>query len=153
MTGVQTCALPISTAGIYLLPELLGSFKTDYPKVEIKLQIGCSNFIIQRLLNNEFDFAVVGEGLDLDLDLISKPIAKDELVLIVSPNHPLAKKQEVSILDLCNETFILRERGSSSREVFENAVIKKNIKINVAMQFNCEEAIKKAVSADRKSVV
>ena len=57
-----------TTAGIYLLPELLGSFKTDYPKVEIKLQIGCSNFIIQRLLNNEFDFAVVGEGLDLDLD-------------------------------------------------------------------------------------
>ncbi|KJS22236.1 MAG: hypothetical protein VR72_06850 [Clostridiaceae bacterium BRH_c20a] len=137
-----------TTAGIYLLPELLGSFKADYPKVEIKLQIGNSKHITQRLLDNEIDFAVIGEGLDLDLDLRSQSITKDELVLIVSPNHPLAIKTEVSILDLCNETFILRERGSSSREIFENSIIKNNVKINVAMEFNCVEAIKKAVSAN-----
>jgi len=137
-----------TTAGIYLLPELLGFFKAEYPKVEIKLQIGNSKYIIQRLLDNEIDFAVIGEGLDLDLDLMSQSIFKDELILIVSPNHPLATKHEVSILDLCNETFILRERGSSSREVFENAIIKNNMKINVAMEFNCVEAIKKAVAAN-----
>ena len=122
--------------------------KADYPKVEIKLQVGNSKLIIQRLLENEIDFAVIGEGLGLDLDFISKSITKDELVLIVSPNHPLATKHEVSILDLCNETFILRERGSSSREIFEKAIIKNNIKINVAMEFNCVEAIKKAVAAN-----
>ncbi|KJS87177.1 MAG: hypothetical protein JM58_05065 [Peptococcaceae bacterium BICA1-8] len=137
-----------TTAGIYLLPELLGSFKAEYPKVEIKLQIGSSKYIIQRLLDNEFDFAVIGEGLVIDLDLISQSITKDELVLIVSPNHPLATRHAVSILDLCNETFILRERGSSSREIFENAIVKNNIKINVAMEFNCVEAIKKAVAAN-----
>ena len=137
-----------TTAGIYLLPELLGSFKADYPKVEIKLQVGNSKLIIQRLLENEIDFAVIGEGLGLDLDFISKSITKDELVLIVSPNHPLATKHEVSILDLCNETFILRERGSSSREIFEKAIIKNNIQMNVAMELNCVEAIKKAVAAN-----
>lgn len=137
-----------TTAGIYLLPELLGCFKKDYPKVEIKLQIGNSKEIVHKLINNEIDFAVIGEGIAFDMELKTRSIAEDELVLIVSPNHPLAREKETSIYNLVNETFILRERGSSSREIFQNALHKSNISLKVAMEFNCVEAIKKAVSAN-----
>jgi DNA-binding transcriptional LysR family regulator len=75
------------------------------------------------------------------------PWRDDELVVISEPNHPLAARRRVRLDDLASEPFIVRERGSGTREVAERALAFHGARLTVAMQLASTEAIKQAVAA------
>src|SRR5512133_1510185 len=104
-----------ATAGTYLLPALLGRFKRKYPGVEVSLEIHNSQQVEQRLLQyQQLDLGVTERPVMEDA-LFSESFDTDELVVIVSPDHPFAGKETVSSDELRGERFILREEGSGSR--------------------------------------
>lgn len=133
-----------TTIGIYLLPEIIGSFGNIYKDVEISIAIENTKIIENMLLENKIDIAFV-EGPIYSDEIVVKDFCDDELVVIVSSNHRLANFNEVDKDDLKNEKFILREVGSGTREVFEKAFYKNNIEYKTAFELGNTEAIKKAV--------
>lgn len=133
-----------TTIGIYLLPEIIGSFGNVYKDVEISIAIENTKIIENMLLENKIDIAFV-EGPIYSDEIVVKDFCDDELVVIVSSNHRLANFNEVDKEDLKNEKFILREVGSGTREVFEKAFYKNNIEYKTAFELGNTEAIKKAV--------
>lgn len=135
-----------STIGIYLLPPLLGEYRRRYPGIELFLDIGNTQQIVEHLLNHHVDIAFVEgpvEGAGLEL----LPWREDELVVIAPIDHPLARQNLVLAAELAGLPFVLREVGSGTREVMEQALAARGVPINAAMELGSTEAVKQAVAA------
>jgi DNA-binding transcriptional LysR family regulator len=98
------------------------------------------------LLENHLDLAFT-EGLIPTEGLATQIIQQDRLVPIAPPNHPILKHKRITAAMLCREELILREPGSGTREVIEDALAKRKLKIKPLMSLGSAEAIKRAVQA------
>jgi LysR family transcriptional regulator, low CO2-responsive transcriptional regulator len=136
-----------TTAGIYVVPPALGAFHRDYPEVKLTLDV-VNRFTVQkRLLDNEVDLAVMGLIEDAH-DLEVAQFLPNELVVIASPRHPMAKKRQTSLDELCRETFLVREAGSGTRIDTQRFFESRDLNIHVGMELRSSGAIKQAVAAD-----
>ena len=136
-----------ATAGTYLLPPLLGRFKRKYPGVEVTLEIHNSQQVEQRLLQyQQLDLGVIERPIQEE-SLFSEPFGTDELVVIVSPDHPYASRGSVSIDELRGERFILREEGAGTRTLLDEEFARLDLRVRTVMQLGGTAAIKQAVAA------
>jgi len=137
-----------TTAGIYILPQISKSFEHQNQGVEINLTIYNSQVIQDMVLTNQLEYAIIGDGVGIiPSDLYMLPICNDELVAVVSPEHPLARVRSIAIEDLLKQRLVLRQKGSSTRDILEERAGRLGLELKASMQFNCVEAIKKAVEA------
>jgi DNA-binding transcriptional LysR family regulator len=135
-----------TTVGIYLIPAALGAFKREHPDLAISLEIGSRGAVQEKVLRNELDLAVVGPPLK-DPDLVSVPFMKDELVVVAPAGHPLAKRSGLSLRDLKDESFLMREPGSGTRWAVEKAAKRAGVTLTVGMELGSNGAIKHGVES------
>jgi len=109
-----------TTAGIYILPKITKSFEQLNQGVEINLTIYNSQVIQDLVLSNQLEYGIVGESIGIiPDDLCVKPLTKDELVAVVSPEHPLAQVRTITIKELLKQRLVIRQKGSSTRDILE----------------------------------
>ncbi len=138
-----------TTLGNYILPHIITDFKRMHPKIKIKLRIGNTERIEDMMHAGFLDFGFV-EGKTSRTNTKTEKVISDQLTLIVNPNHPLAKRRKVSVLDLTRESFIVRERGSGTRQQIEQFLDNNGLNIrdlHVALVMGSTESIKAAVEA------
>ncbi len=135
-----------TTVGIYILPAALGAFKKLHPGVVISLEIGTRARVQEQVLRNELDLAVVGPALK-DSDLAILPFLTDELVVVAPAGHRLARNGGISLKDLTDQPFVMREAASGSRWSLEKAARKAGAKLQIAMELGSNGAIKHAVES------
>lgn len=135
-----------STIGIYMLPEVLGEFKALHPGIEISLSITNKEQVLRQLAGGSADLGFVGPPLRSP-ELAREDYVEDELVLIVSPHHRLAQREAVPARELSEDIFILREKGSGTREIMEEELRQAGISLRHAMELGSTEAVKQAVAA------
>jgi DNA-binding transcriptional LysR family regulator len=139
-----------TTMGEYILPRVLGNLKAKYPTMEALLEVGNSDRILNGVLHRSFDIGILAEEVR-HRELRQEVILEDELVLIASPDHPLAKKESATPEDLKQYPFLARERGSGTRKEteigLENAGFDPR-QLRVSMWLGSSEAIKGAVEAN-----
>jgi DNA-binding transcriptional LysR family regulator len=149
MRGIRRGNLRVgasTTVGIYILPAALGAFKKLHPGLVISLEIGARASVQEQVLRNELDLAVVGPALkDPDLQII--PFLTDELVVVAPAGHRLVGKRKLSLKDLSDQPFVMREPASGSRLSLEKAARKAGAKLRVAMELGSNGAIKHAVES------
>jgi DNA-binding transcriptional LysR family regulator len=146
--GLRTGELRLgasSTIGEYLLPEAVGAFRRHYPGVRLAIEIGNTTRVTDRLRRGDLHLALVGEALD-DPDLQFESYGTDEIRLIVPPGHPWAGGQ-VPVAALTSQPLILRERGSATRDVIEQALARAGVQMAVQLELGGTEAIKGAIVA------
>jgi DNA-binding transcriptional LysR family regulator len=150
LRGLEQGSLAVgasTTIGIYLLPELFGLFHARYPGIELFLDIGNTQQIVERLDSHALDIALVEGPVDiLQHDLTALPYRDDKLVLVTCPDHPLARVGSTTIHDLHSLTWILREPGSGTRNVVDQALADVGVRISPALELGSTEAIKRAVA-------
>ena len=135
------------TIGGNFLIELIKDINDTDPSKEIFSEIHNTSELEKMLLNDDLDLALV-EGEIHSEYLITKPFMDDELVFIIGKNHPLSSKalnNEITIDDLANLKFFIRETGSGTRELFEQVMHRYNIYYQTAGIYNSILSIKKAV--------
>ncbi len=135
-----------TTVGSYVIPGLLGKFHQIYPEVEISLDVVNRAALIESLVNNRIDIAIVGRVPD-DIPVVIEPFAPNELVLIASSLHCLAGRTNVPFSELAKEHFLLREVGSGTRAALENVFQEAGVPLQVSMQVGNNSAIKQGVAA------
>ena len=135
-----------TTIGIYVLPEIIGSFLKEYPAVDVAIAIENTKYIVERILDNTIDFAFVEGSVDSE-EVRVDDFCQDELVLIAHPDHPWARSGVMDLKELKREKLIMRESGSGTREVFEKVLQAENVDCKIAFELGNTEAIKKAVEA------
>jgi DNA-binding transcriptional LysR family regulator len=149
MRGIKRGNLRVgasTTVGIYLLPAALGAFKKLHPGLVISLEIGTRARVQEQVLRNELDLAVVGPASKHpELSII--PFISDELVVVAPAGHPLATRRGLTLKDLADQPFVMREAASGSRWSLEKAARKAGAKLQVAMELGSNGAIKHAVES------
>ncbi len=108
-----------ATVGMCLMPDIVKRFGAARPETEIYSYVSNTLTIERMLLESELDVAIV-EGRVRGKNLLSFHCRDDYVALFCSMAHPFASRSSVSLDDLCGELFVLREKGSGTREIFEN---------------------------------
>ncbi|HLI07683.1 MAG TPA: LysR family transcriptional regulator [Ktedonobacteraceae bacterium] len=135
-----------TTVGTYVIPDLLGKFHKSYPEVEITLEVVNRSTLVDALLNNRVDLAVMGRVPD-EVPVTIEPFKPNELVLIASPTHRLAGRKNVPFEELAREHFLMREVGSGTRAALETVFQEEGLPLLVSMQVGNNSAIKQGVAA------
>jgi DNA-binding transcriptional LysR family regulator len=138
-----------STIGIYLLPTMLAAASTDETKLFPQVSIANTADIASTVENFEIDLGLV-EGPCHQPGLKVEPWIRDELVIVAAPGHPLLAGKgdgRLSLKDLRNARWLLREPGSGTREAVEHALLPHLHAIPAAGEFSNAEAIKHGAAA------
>ena len=135
------------TIGNYLAVPILASCMRQYPDLAVRLHVDNTEHIAQSVLNYEFDVGLI-EGEFLHPDLGITAWQPDELVVFAAPGHPLAKQRAaLSREQLCAVPWIVRESGSGTRQTFDRAMHDLASELNIHLELEHTEAIKRAVAA------
>ncbi len=135
-----------TTVGTYVIPGLLGKFHQSYPEVEISLDVVNRAALVERIMSNEIDIAIVCRVPD-DVPVVIEPFAPNELVLVASPYHRLAGRANVPLSELAKEHFLMREVGSGTRAALELILQEAEVPLHVSMHMGNNSAIKQGVAA------
>ena len=140
--------LKIGTTESYskcLMPKLLSGFQTSFSSIKIALDVGNSEEIEKNLLNYKNDLVLIGVT-KVSSKFESIPFLREELVLIVSPTHPLAKRQTVSLKEIERFPLIIRAKGSTTRRILLQAFKDLDIHPSLLIEAGSSEFIKQWVS-------
>lgn len=135
--------------GEYVLPALLARFKVQYPDISITLRIGDSREIARGVLEGIYELGAVGAKFD-DGQLVYTKLLEDELVVALPRDHGWAQRPTVSLAELVGHPIILREVGSGSRKVLEEALRSAGLDttaLTVVAEMGSTEAIRQAVKS------
>jgi len=134
------------TVGNYLATILVARFLQEHPESRIQLKVHNTSTIVQQIANHELDLGLI-EGDCNHPDIEVQPWIADELVVFSAPNHPLASQRKVSMKQLLQEDWILREKGSGTRETFDRAFHSHHSELKIRLELEHTEAIKRAVES------
>lgn len=133
------------TIGNHLIPVLVKEMKNHYPLLDIEVVIDNSQKIESYILENTIDIGLI-EGNTHSSFIHTEPFRKDELCFICALSHEFANRDDVHIYELNNRDFLLREKGSAGREIFDLFIESNNISINECWQSTSTQALINAVS-------
>lgn len=134
----------------YLLPRTLSLFKKQHQAIRVHVRTADSEEAINMVLSNEVEIGFVGKK-PLNRKLIAEPLWHDRLILAISRNHAWHKRRSVSLEELIQEPFIVREKGSATRDILESYLKEHKLagldQFNICCQLGSSEAIKEAIIA------
>src|SRR5699024_5265371 len=108
----------------YIMPNLLIKLLSNFPSINIKMQVGNTKSLLSKLHDGEIDFALL-EGHFNKVDYESLLLSLESFIGVCSKDHPFAHSK-VSFNDIFKERLILREKGSGTREIFEQILYEHN---------------------------
>jgi LysR family transcriptional regulator, low CO2-responsive transcriptional regulator len=135
----------VTTAGEYLVPQLIRAFRERHPGLEVSLDVGNREGVFGRILDHSVDVAVTGRIPD-DSRLTGHEFADNEFVLITAPEDPLARRRWVSVEELAARPWLLREPGSGTRTLVEEFLAGRGIQPTL-LTLGSNGAIKQAARA------
>ena len=136
------------TIGQYILPNLIAAFLREHPKVELTSVSGNTEEVLEALIAHKIDLALI-EGPALRRDIVTEPFMEDHMVLVAPSGHEWTE-HEITLQALVAEPFLMREQGSGSRRIIEQAREKAGIRVKdlkISMTLDSTEGLLSAVEA------
>jgi DNA-binding transcriptional LysR family regulator len=136
-----------SIPGEHLLPALLAVFHQKHPHIQVRATVSDSMTVLSQVERGQVSLGLVGRKVD-NPHLEFRFLARDRMVLVVPPGHPLSRRKQVSVKDLRGHPFILREAGSGLRHCFAKALERAGrslADLPISLELGSNEAIKEAV--------
>ena len=139
-----------TTIAQYVLPQLLVRFLREHPRVEVSVSSQNTQEVVAGLLEHRTILGLI-EGPPGTSDLKTEDFLEDEIVVIAAADHPwIRKRQQPGLADLGMQPLVMREPGSGTRRVVEDALRKVGLAprdLHVALELDSTEGIKSAVEA------
>jgi aminoethylphosphonate catabolism LysR family transcriptional regulator len=145
--ALKSGELRVAADSPYIATPLLAQFQRIYPGIQISIQYGNSQQLMSWIESRRCDVAFLPNIPQGDERLYSIPLPPDRLVVFVSQDHDWAERRSVSIEELVTQRVILREKGSRTRSIFEEAVAQAGQALNDVMEISGREGVREAVAA------
>lgn len=136
------------TIGAYWLPQRLSRFHAQHPKIAIEMSLGNTDQVAAAVRSGEAEIGFIEGMIDEGSDLITEQVDLDKLLIVVGTSHPWSKLRKLAPRHILEAQWIMREPGSGTRSVFEQALTRHGIspkQLNIALEFPSNEAIRAAV--------
>lgn len=129
INGLQSGLIRIGTfssVATHWLPNMIKAFQTDYPNIDYELLLGDYTEIEEWIITGRVDCGFIRLPVQHDLETIF--LEQDKLLAILPQNHPLANLEKIPVAALCNEPFMLLEKGAKAEvsEIFERCNLAPN---------------------------
>ena len=134
------------TIGNYLATLVVAEYLRRHPASKVQLHVANTHSIVEQLSRYELDIGLI-EGEANDPDLLLEPWLDDALVVFCAPHHPLAALEEISPAQLAEQKWIVRERGSGTRALFDRVIAQALPDLHIQLELEHTEAIKRAVES------
>jgi DNA-binding transcriptional LysR family regulator len=132
------------STSLYMLPQVILKYREHFPMVRVEIYRHVSERLPREVLDRNVDFALLAfEPVDKDLE--SFPVLKDELVLILSPEHPLAGRDSLTVKDLGSESFLAHNVKTASRAKVVEVFAQHHTPLNISLELATVETIKRFV--------
>lgn len=138
--------IAVITTAAYFMPHLLGAFVETHPLVQPRLTITNRAKVLERLRSNQDDLMIMGQAPD-ELAVEAYPFIDNEIVVVAPPNHPLVQKSNITLKQISQERFLVREPGSGTRQTVDRQFAEQNLSISQYMELGNAVAIKQGVMA------
>ena len=138
MRNVVSGSIQISTVnsiGLHELPPYLKSFMKEFPSVNARVEYRRANLVYEDVLHGSADLGLVAFPVK-HKDLTVIPFATDELIVAMNPDHPLAKKKNLSIEELKGVEFIAFEKDIPTRKATDEILRQSDVEISIVMEYN-----------------
>ena len=132
------------TFGAYYLPSMISPFSKSNPQVQVSVNILPTELVAQNTVDLKNDLGFISYPVENE-KLSIREVLEDRFVIIVAPEHPLARKKCLTPGDLNGQDMIMHEKGSVPHETTDMLIRKSNISVFKYMEFSNNEAIKRAV--------
>ncbi len=134
------------TIADYWIPELIDHSARRYPRLDIRLSVDNTHSLLQQLYRGTLEMALI-EAHAQEKWLKLEPWCQDELVIVCRPQHPLCREQSVSLAQLEDCEWILREPGSGTRDTFEQALQGRLGPLNIRQEYPHLPTIKRLLQS------
>ncbi len=134
----------IFSIGMHTLPDYVKKFMANYPNVNVHIEYFSAEIVYEKVLSGEVDIGIVAVP-QRDKRLEVYDFVDELLVLACSPKHPLANETTIDIHKLQFEKFIAFEKEVPTRVWIDNILQRYNVSIQLVMEFDNIETIKRAV--------
>jgi len=131
---------------LHILPEVFADFKRKYPDVSVNIKRSDYAKTLESVIDNSVDFGVVSLPVT-DARLTVVPIHRDELIIIVPPDHPLAKFRSATIAEVARFPLLVPKSGHT-RDALEALFHERRLKPQLSMELDSSELLKRFVAAD-----
>jgi DNA-binding transcriptional LysR family regulator len=136
----------VYSVGLHALPPHVKEFLRQHPKVAIQVEYSRTDRVVEACLAGTIDLGIVAFPAHRQtLEVI--PLRTEELVVVVSPEHRLARRQSVSIKQLQGESFVAFDRAVPTRRAIDRALRRHHTAVSIATEFDNIETIKRSVEA------
>ncbi len=133
------------TIGTHILPGLIRNYQAEFPDLKINAIISNSSTIENHILDNTIDLGLIETQPEHE-DIQAVPFMKDSLCAVVGCSHPLAKESSVTLSDLAQYPFLMREKGSAGREILDSYFSIQQLNVRPAWESSSTQAIVKGVA-------
>ena len=143
-----------TTTGNYLLPKAIAAYRRKEKAASFTVEIGNTQRVVRAVADFEVDLGFI-EGPTAEPLIKLTPWLTDELVIVCAPSHPLGRascggkprrKRKITLQELREAHWLLRERGSGTREVVEAALLPHLLNFKTAAELGSAEAVKQAAA-------
>jgi len=142
--GQMQGSLRIGATSPYYVLGLIKAFRERYPQIEVSVEIGNSQQVLEALYECRVDLAASSQPVE-DARLIHLVLGRDPLVLAVHRSHPLAAQRSVALGELRNHCLLMREAGSTTRELTEKLLRDSGVTPASMLEIGSRESIREAV--------
>ncbi len=132
------------TVCLYVFPTLVKQLRRVHPKLDVKMMVATAGRSVEEIRAGHVDAGLLTLPVE-EVDLVTLPVLREELLLVTMPGHPLAKRKKIAAQDLAGEPFIAFETGSGTRRVIDRFFLGENIEPNIVMETENVEIIKAMV--------
>jgi DNA-binding transcriptional LysR family regulator len=129
------------TVCLYVFPPLLKHLRRVHPHLDVRLTVTLAGRSVQEIRGGRVDAGLLTLPVE-ETDLVTVPALREELLLIASPTHHLAKRRKVQARDLAGLPFVLFEVGSATRKVIDNFFASQSIEPTIVMDTENVEIIR-----------
>ncbi|GIO52612.1 LysR family transcriptional regulator [Paenibacillus cellulositrophicus] len=133
--------------GIHLIPSVVAEFKRRYPNVKFRFKQGMFPSLIRDVISAEVDLAFISPFPEKHEHVEGEVILTEELYAILPPNHPLAEKESIKLVELKDEKFVLFSKGYSLRPIVWHACLEAGFTPKIAFEGEETDTIRGLVAA------
>jgi DNA-binding transcriptional LysR family regulator len=132
------------TVCLYVFPPLLKHLRRVHPQLDVRLTVATAGRSVQEIRGGRVDAGLLTLPVE-ESDLVTVPVLREELLLVTTPTHPLARRRKVAPKDLARLPFILFEMGSATRRVIDTFFAGEGVEPTIVMDTENVEIIKAMV--------
>lgn len=130
---------------VYLLPDWIQIFRADYPRLTVTLKTNITAQIVEEVLARRMDLGFIEGELNPRPELGIAVLQEVEQFVIVGEKHPWANRDTIAITELADQSFIMRQLNSQTRQWWQRILAQEQIEPRVMAEFDNVESIKRSV--------